>query len=229
MKKITVGLLIALLLAGVVLGQKPDDLRSAGMDLLGALNGDNEKFERGMKKLDALRAEAPNSPAVMVLHGNGVMARSGAAFQKGDIETAMKLWQTGLDEMEKAVELAPNDVFVRARRGVMLISSARSSMPEGMAKPLLKDAVADFEKVLEIREKDQTLAQRSLHQRGEVLTGIADGAGRLGDTEKARRMFERITRDLKGSIYEQRAEAWLNNKPEAKAPEYFACAGCHVE
>jgi predicted Zn-dependent protease len=200
------------------------------MDLLGALNGDNEKFERGMKTLETLRAEQPNSPEVKVLYGNGVMARSGLAFQKGDIQAATQLWQTGIEEMAKAVALAPDNVFVRARRGVMLISAARTgSMPDVMAKPIIQSAVEDFEKVLEIRERDRTLAQRSLHQRGEVLSGIADGARRLGDTDKARRMFERIARDLKGTIYEQRAQAWLENKPETKAPEYFACSGCHVE
>jgi hypothetical protein len=51
----------------------------------------------------------------------------------------------------------------------------------------------------------------------------------LGDKEKARGYFERITKDLKGTVYEQRANAWLENKPEAKAADFFACTGCHVE
>ena len=102
-------------------------------------------------------------------------------------------------------------------------------MPPEMAKPLTQLAVEDFEKVLEIREKEQTLAQRSTHQRGELLTGLADGWSRLGNTDKARGYFERITRDMKGTIYEQKAKAWLENMPEAKAVEYFACSGCHVE
>lgn len=228
MKTMTLGLIIMLLLAGGLLAKQPLDIRSAGMDLLAALKGDTERFERGMRTLEALLAKNPNDPAVKVLHGNGVLARSGEAFQKGDMQTAAKLWQAGLDEMAQAVELAPENIFVRARRGVMLITATRS-MPEAMAKPLTQLAVEDFEKVLEIREKEQTLTQRSTHQRGELLTGLADGWNRVGNADKARGYFERITRDLKGTIYEQKANAWLEGKPEAKSAGYFACSGCHVE
>jgi len=230
MKTITISLVIMLLLAGALPAQEPINLKTAGMDLLAALTGDVEKFERGMQTLDALLAKNPRDPKVKVLYGNGVFARSGLAFQKGDMQNAMKLWQSALDEMAQAVELAPEDIFVRARRGVVLISASRSgAMPPAMAMPLTQLAVGDFEKVLEIREKEQTLSQRSTHQRGELLTGIADGWNRLGNPDKARGYFERITRDLEGTVYERKAKAWLENKPEAKAVEYFACSGCHVE
>jgi tetratricopeptide (TPR) repeat protein len=230
MKRITVSLVITLLLAGVALAQQLPDIRTAGLDLLGALNGDMAKFERGMTALDALLAKSPNDPNVKVLHGNGVFARSGVAARNGDMQNAMKLWQASMEEMAQAVEMAPDNIFVRARRGVILISASRSTdIPPAMAKPLIQTAVQDFEKVLEIREKEQTLAQCSTHQRGELLTGIADGWNRLGNSEKARTYFERITRDLKGTIYEQRANAWLENKAEAKAVDYFACSGCHAE
>jgi tetratricopeptide (TPR) repeat protein len=228
MRTMTIRLIIVMLLAGVLLAQGPTELRSAGMDLLGALNGDMERFERGMQTLESLRAKNPTSPEVKILYGNGVFARSGVAFQKGDMQTAIKLWQQSLDEMALAVDMAPNNIFVRARRGVVLISASRS-MPAEMAGPLTQLAVDDFERVLEIREKEQTLAQRSTHQRGELLTGLADGWNRLGKADKARSYFERITRDLKGTIYEQKAQAWLEDKPEAKAAAFFACSGCHVE
>src|SRR6185436_6570971 len=103
------------------------------------------------------------------------------------------LWQASLTEMARAVELAPDNLFVRARRGVILISASRSSaMPAMMARPLTQSAVDDFEKVLEIREKAQSLSQGSAHQRGELLTGLADGWNRLGNPDKARSYFERI-------------------------------------
>jgi hypothetical protein len=129
--------------------------------------------------------------------------------------------------MAQAVELAP-DIFVSACRGVFTITASRSTPPQ-MTKPLLEGAVADFSTVLQIREKTQTLAQQSAHKRGELLTSLADGWDRLGDKEKARGYFERITKELKGTIYEQRAKAWLDEKPEAKAADFFACIGCHVE
>jgi len=229
MKTITVWFITVLLLTSAMLAQQSPDIKAAGMNLLGALSGDMEKFDRGMKSLDELIAKYPNDPNVKVLHGNGLFAQSGIAFQKGDVQNALKLWQSSGDEMAEAVRLAPDNLFVRARRGVVYISASRSPMPAEMARPILKLAVEDFETVLQIREKEKTLAERSIHQRGELLTGIADGWNRLGDTEKARVYFERIARDLKGTIYGEKAKAWLDGKPETKAVEYFACSGCHVE
>ena len=228
MKTLTMNVMFVLLLAGGLLAQEPEDVRRISADMFGALTGDTERFERGMRALESLLARNPGDPRLKVLYGTGVFARSGTAFQKGDAAAAMKLWQSSLETMAQAVEMAPDDVFVRGRRGVILISASRA-MPAAMAGPLTRLAVEDFGKVLEIREKGNTLAGRSLHQRGELLTGLADGWSRLGDRDKARGYFERITRDLKGTSYEQKAQAWLDDRPETKAPEYFACSGCHVD
>jgi hypothetical protein len=186
------------------------------------------RFERGMKTLDELLSQNPNNLEAKVLHGNGVMVRAGEAFKTGDVANATKLWQTGLDEMAQTVAAAPDNVFVRARRGVFMITASRNMPPE-MSKPLLENAVADFGKVLQLREADNTLSTRTVHQRGELLTGLADGWDRLGDKEKARGYFERIVKDMKGTGYDERANAWLEHKPEAKAADFFACGGCHVE
>ena len=231
MKTITIGVvaMVTLFAAAAVVGaQGTGTVRSAGTDLLAGLVGDMVRFERGMRTLEDILSSNPNDLEAKVLHGNGVMARAGEAFKVGNNEKAMQLWQSGLDEMAQAVDAAPDNLFVRARRGVFMISASRSTPPQ-MAKPLLETAVVDFGKVLEIREREHTLAERSVHQRGELLTSLADGWDRLGDKEKARGYFERITKDLKGTVYEQRANAWLENKPEAKAADFFACTGCHVE
>jgi hypothetical protein len=196
--------------------------------MLAALTGDIERFERGMKTLEGALAKNPMDPVLKVLWGTGLFVRSGESFKKGDMGNAMKLWQSGLDEAAQAVELAPENILVRARRGVVLISASRQTPPE-MAKPLLELAVSDFEKVLQIREKEKTFAQNSIHKRGELLTSLADGWNRMGNPDKATGYFERITKELKGTVYEEKAKAWLEGKPEAKAATFFACSGCHVE
>jgi len=231
MKTITisvVALVTLLALVAVAGAQSPGTVRSAGTDLLAGLVGDMVRFERGMRTLEDILSKNPNDLEAKVLYGNGLTARSGEAFKAGNNEKALQLWQSGLDQMAQAVEAAPNNLFVRARRGVVMISASRATPPQ-MAKPMLETAVADFETVLQIREKEHSLAGRSDHQRGELLTSLADGWDRLGEKEKARAYFERITKDLKGTVYEQRANAWLDDKPEAKAADFFACTGCHVE
>ena len=228
MKTLTMSVIVMLLLAGGVAAQMPEDVRTIAADMFAALSGDTERFERGMRALEALVAKNPGDARLKVLHGTGLYARAGDAFQRGDVQNAMKLSQSGLDEMAQAVQLEPENIFVRARRGVVLISASRA-MPPAMAAPLPQLAVEDFEKLLEIREREQTLAGRSLHQRGELFTSLADGWSRLGNRDKARGYFERITRELKGSTYEQKAQAWLEDRPEARNAKFFACSGCHVE
>jgi hypothetical protein len=225
MKTMTISLV---LLTSAMLAQVPRELQTLRTDMLAVLTGDVERFERGMKTLEGILAKDPNDPVLKVLWGTGLFARSGETFKKGDMAGAMKFWQSGLTEMAQAVELAPENLFVRARRGVVLISASRETPPE-MTRPLLEAAVSDFEKVLQIREKEDTFSQNSTHKRGELLTSLADGWNRMGNRDKARGYFERITRELKGTVYEERAKAWLDDKPEAGAAGYFACTGCHVE
>ena len=126
-------------LASVVGAQGPGTVRAAGTDLLGGLVGDMVRFERGMRTLEDILSKNPNDLEAKVLHGNGVMARAGEAFKVGNNEKAIQLWQSGLEEMAQAVDAAPDNLFVRARRGVFMITASRNTPPQ-MAKPLLETA-----------------------------------------------------------------------------------------
>ena len=68
--------------------------------------------------------------------------------------------------------LAPDRVGVRIPRGATLLESTRF-MPAAQAEPLLRLAVGDFERVLDL----QTAVFSSLggHAKGEQLFGLADG------------------------------------------------------
>ena len=102
MKTITTALAVTLLLSGVILAQRPPEipaeLQALRADMFGALTGDWERFERGMKTLEGMLAKNPKDPALKVMWGSGLFARSGEAFRKGDMGNAMKLWQSGLAE-----------------------------------------------------------------------------------------------------------------------------------
>jgi tetratricopeptide (TPR) repeat protein len=194
-------------------------------DFFAGFAGNKEALARAMKVTEDTLASNPNHAEARVWHGSGILYSSGEAFRNGDPQTGMKLWQQALDEMEQAVRLAPNNPGVVIPRGATLITASRF-VPPNLGAPILQTGVSDFEHVLKLQEGK--FPQLSVHARGELLTGLADGWSRLGDNNKAREYFERIARDLKGSVYEQKANAWLENKPEAKAPGFFNCSGCHV-
>lgn len=221
MKFMTVVLMFA---CSVIWAQERFD-KLVRSDFFAGFAGDSKAFERAMSKTEETLAKNPKHAEAKVWHGAGVFFRSALAFEKGDYQNGLTLWQRGLGEMEAAVKLEPDKVSVLIPRGATLITSSRFAPPDH-AKPILATGVADFEKVLKIQEP--FFSTLPVHARGELLIGLADGWNRLGDKEKAKRYFERITRDLKGSTYEQKAEVWLEGKPETKSHEFFNCAGCHL-
>jgi len=223
-KAMTSILALAVVTVTVALAQERFDMLVRQAFFAG-FNGNREALERGMKITEDTLAKDPNHAEARVWHGSGVLYLSGQAFQKGDQQNGMKLWRQGLDEMEQAVRLAPNNVAVLIPRGATLITATRFLPPE-FGKTPLQTGVSDFEQVLRLQEP--RFSQLGLHPRGELLTGLADGWSRLGNDAKAREYFERIATELKGSVYEQKAKAWLENKPDVISPGFFNCSGCHV-
>ena len=53
------------------------------------------------------------------------------------------------------------------------------------------------------------------------MIGLADSYSRLGNQEKAQEFFEKIQKDLKGTLYEKSANIWMETKTLAPAQ-----AGC---
>src|SRR5438105_570261 len=154
MKTITMSVMAVLILAGVVMAQQRfEDLRAK--DLQAALRGNSEDVERLMQIIEEALAINPRNAKAKVTHGIGLLRRSGDAAQKGEFESSAKLYQTAIDEMEQAVQLAPDDAAVRVPRGATLITASRV-LPPQMARPLLETGLSDFEKVLKVQEQDQT-------------------------------------------------------------------------
>ena len=176
-----------------------------------------------MKICEDILANDPKNPEAMVWHGAGQFYQSGIAFRKGDQQTGMELWQSGLKRMDEAVAIAPDNLGVRIPRGATLLTSARFTSPE-RARPLIEKGVTDFEKAYSVQGPD--LSNLGTHPRGELMIGLADGYSRLGNQEKAQAWFERIQKELKGTPYEKSATLWLETK--SLAPSQAGCLSCHT-
>ena len=117
-------------------------------DFFAGFAGDEARLKKGMDACEQALAENPKHAEALVWHGSGLAFQAGSAFQKGDMKTGGELWQRGMEEMNTAVTLAPDNVAVRIPRGAVLLQ-ATMNMPPPMAKPLLESALADYEHVLE--------------------------------------------------------------------------------
>lgn len=216
---------ILTMISGMLVAQQGFDML-VREDFFAGFEGDAERLAKGMKTAEDALARNPRHAEAKVWHGGGLLYQAGQLMLSGDPENGLKLWQDGLEEMAEAVRLEPDNLGVIIPRGAILVSASRQTPPE-MGRPILETGVADFEKVLRIQSP--TFSGKSVHARGELLTGLADGWDRLGNPVKAREYFERIASELKETIYEQKARAWLEGRSEAKSARYFDCSGCHVQ
>jgi tetratricopeptide (TPR) repeat protein len=221
MRTSTLVLAIGCVLVATAVAQRFD--MKVRNDFFAGFTGDKEALIRAMRNCEeALKEDAGNAQA-LVWHGAGLFFQSGQAFQTGDSQTGMDLYQRGLKEMETAVSMAPDDVGVRIPRGATLLTGTHQ-MPPQMARPLIEKGVGDYERTLDIQSDHwSTLGS---HPRGELLFGLADGYSRLGDQAKAQTYFERIQKELPGTPYAKRAAIWLDTKslPQSQT----GCIGCHT-
>jgi tetratricopeptide (TPR) repeat protein len=193
-------------------------------DFFAGFAGDKAALERGMKICEAALAADPKNAEAMVWHGSGLLFESRALFQSGDSDHAVPLWTRGLEEMDKAVELAPDNVGVRIPRGAVLLTASHYLPDAQMAKPLIEKGVEDYQHSYDL-QKDY-FATLGTHPRGELLFGLAEGYSRLGNEDKATEYFNEIVKTLPGTVYAKRADAWSQTKSLPVGET--GCVGCHV-
>lgn len=115
-------------------------------DIFAGFNGDDKAMQRGVAKCDEVLAKNPKHAEAMVWRGSAKVFQAGQAFSKGNAGVGMQLWTAGLKDVDKAVELEPENIAVRIPRAAVLMP-ASANVPAFMAKPLVEKAKADFEKI----------------------------------------------------------------------------------
>ena len=192
-------------------------------DFFAGFAGDAVRLTIGMESAERALADNPNHAEALVWHGSGLVYRGGLAFQKGDMQAGNELWQRGMHEMARAVELKPDSVGVRIPRGALLLQASRN-MPPAMGRPLIEIGVSDYEHVLALQASYfSTLGD---HPKGELLFGLAEGFSRLGNGEKARMYFDRLIKDAPSSGQAPKAQSWLSTGTLPRS-EGLGCVGCH--
>ncbi|MDB6028932.1 MAG: hypothetical protein JWM68_5155 [Verrucomicrobiales bacterium] len=197
-------------------------------DFFAGAAGDKVALNRAMKLCQDTLAKNPKHAEAMVWHGSALLSSAGQSFQSGDVTEGIQLWKRGLKQMNDAVALEPENVSVLIPRGATLLPTARYTPDPKEGLQMLKTGVADYEKVL--RLQNRYFPKLSVHARGELLFGLADGWYRLGDAKKSRDYLTRITNDLPDSVYAKRATVWLStNDPKllAEKSKTLTCTGCH--
>jgi hypothetical protein len=195
-------------------------------DFFAGVAGDAAALDRAMRLIEATLDADPRRPDVLVWHGSGLIARAVQSVEKGGVPASDSLWKRGLQEMNEAVALDPDNVAVLIPRGATLLEVSRSVPDADQAKGLLATGVADYEKVLVLQAP--YFKYLSEHSRGELLFGLAEGLHRLGERDRARTYFERLRSEARNSEYGSMGTAWLND-PSGATARQRGCVGCHYK
>jgi tetratricopeptide (TPR) repeat protein len=221
MQKTTIAAVI-ILTSGVLLSQDRFDMKVRNYFFAG-LAGDAASLQKGMSICEDILAKDPKQPEALVWHGTGLITESRQAFQKGDQQTGAAMWQRGLDELDQAEAMAPNDLGVRIVRGAVLLVASQY-LPSEAARPLIEKGLSDYEKAYSAQGPD--LKHLGTHKSGELMIGMADAYARLGEEDKAQQWFERIQKELPGTPYAASAGTWLETK--TLTPREAGCLSCHT-
>ena len=193
--------------------------------IFAGMSGDAESLDKGIARCEAVLVQRPDHAEALVWHGSALLRRAGVARQQGNAEQSMRDYRQGLQEMDRAVKLAPQSVGVRVPRGATLLTATRFMQGNPLAGDLLRRAVEDYEAVLAVQET--VLDSMGDHPKGELLFGLAEGHARLGNKEKAEAYFARLEKALPGSVYAKRAAIW--REKGSLTPQESGCVGCHVQ
>ncbi|MBL8233511.1 MAG: hypothetical protein JNL98_33755 [Bryobacterales bacterium] len=210
--------------ASILNGQNDRFDHKVRNDFFAGFGGDREAFARGMKAAAETIAANPNHAEALVWHGGGLYFQAGAAFQRGDSAKGMELYQKGMAQMNRAVEIAPDNIGVRIPRAAILLAATSFQQMDERVEGEIRSAIADY-----LRAYDLQKAQFSSlgeHPLGELLKGLGDGYSRLGEKDKAKVYFDQIEELLPKSEYAKRAASWKKNG--TLTMEERQCYGCHV-
>ena len=231
--RLTLALLLAALVLcgspfiGVVTARPAPSERFADRvrgDMFAGMAGDAAAMNRAMKLCEDTLAKDPENAEALVWHGSGLLFLGGRAKRDDDAKGTQ--WMArAVREMDDAVAKAPDRISVLLPRGATLLEYSRHDPSPERARGNLQKALGDYEKVLGSQKSDwQTL---SVHARGELLSGLAEGWLRAGDSDKARSYMERLQHDTEGSPYAARARDFLTAAAARKQLDWH-CLGCHV-
>jgi hypothetical protein len=195
-------------------------------DFFAGMMGNKVRLERAMKYCDDLLAKNPKHAEALVWHGGGLLVRAVHAYTAGDNTTGDKLWNTGIEEMNQAAALEPQNMKVKIGRSATLIGYAQSGWDpsDSQSRVLLESALLDYEAVY--RWQKPNFNDIPIHSRGELLFGLASGWSILGNETKVREYLRLIVKKCKNSPYEAEARRWLSKKWPLVIQH--DCIGCHV-
>ncbi|HYP15073.1 MAG TPA: hypothetical protein VEQ63_14185 [Bryobacteraceae bacterium] len=191
----------------------------------GWLANDMTRLERAAKRLEQLLQERPAAKSEIFSWQGAIAgyraARAYAAKEPADVEK-----QLGIAErlFEQAREAGRSDLvaYLAIRGGTYTLVGER--LPEPVRSESWKIAYQSLSQLEQIQAP--FFDKMPVHHRGEVLSGLAVAAQRLGKTEEQNKYVDKVLATLPSTPYATIAAKWKAN-PEIAGRTSMACQTCH--
>ncbi len=190
----------------------------------GMLDGDRERFKKGLETLDAVASYYPEAE----LLGWRYMAAATQAVwahEAKDSVTFNRQFGIALTHMNRLRKLAVDrqaalpEIYEGA---VMLVLADR--LPEALRAGAKERAYQAYAKLGQLEVS--YIENMPMHMKGESLSGFATTAFMTGRNEEAVKAFERVATSMPKTPYGLAAKKWLED-PESRGKVKTACLSCH--
>lgn len=207
--------------------RKPDNIPTdvwVREDLFaGYLVNDMERLARGEAKAADVLAANPNDVSAASWGLSAAFYRAILAYEAGGRAEFDGKYRKVIADFEKLHGDHPESVAVLAIYGGM-ISTLGHRLPTDLQPEANRRAAELFLKLEQVQKA--FFDKMPVHHRGEVLSGVAQGAARSGQMELARKYLTRIVETLPGTPYAPLARRMLDD-PALTRTMKVACNTCH--
>ncbi|HEX5432403.1 MAG TPA: hypothetical protein VFW83_10580 [Bryobacteraceae bacterium] len=140
-------------------------------EVFAGLAGNMDALKRAIDTCEKALAQNPNDAEALVWHGIALLTQSGQTGEP-DMQKRAAFFQKGTSEMDRAVQLEPDNLAVRIPRGSALRLAA-PRLPESLNRDtLIEEARSDYQRAFDL-QKDR-LDRLGPHPLGELLQGRGD-------------------------------------------------------
>jgi tetratricopeptide (TPR) repeat protein len=212
--------------ASMVVAQERLDTAAMRNDLFAALSGNGDAVTRLVTNSERLLAANPDHPQALVWHGMTLLATGwpNSRMSSEERDAALARFREGVAEVDRAVELAPDDIEVRVMRGIAF-RPISLQMPSPNSERMLEKARTDFQRIFDLQR--DVLDGLGTHPLGELLQALGDIYARQSKIEEADRYYGLIEAKLPGTEYAARAALWRQTR-QPLPPGQTSCIGCHA-
>jgi hypothetical protein len=181
-------------------------------DFIAGFQGDGEALDRALKETDAILAKDPNNAEALAWSASGKGAKGGAAYGKGDMKAGAELSSESTDELNRAVQLAPDNANIRVIRGKSMVEFAIYDPNAARSSAAANTALGDLESAVDLMGKDFETAPKSYQQ--EIYAWLYQAATKSGDTEKAEK-YKKLAGAKAGGALDQLNQGAENSMVES--------------